>query len=250
MARRLTHAEIEEMLAAYALDAVERDEAAAVEAHLPECPRCAAEVGAHREVAASLAHAGSSAPEGLWDRIAGALEEAPPALDLSRVPRFAPAPRPSYARALTAVIAAAAVVIAALGVQVVRQEQRVDRLTEVTRQRALEQAAASASSDEKAVRVTLRSEDGRTYGEATVLENGTGYLVRHNLPPLGGNRTYQLWGKLSDRNVSLAVLGPSPGVTAFNVYGEVTKVAITDEPAGGAVTPTGPLVAQGFLPDR
>lgn len=64
------HAEFEELLAAYALDAVDGDEATALERHLAVCPRCRQEVAAYRETAAMLAYGGESAPEGVFDRIA------------------------------------------------------------------------------------------------------------------------------------------------------------------------------------
>lgn len=247
MARGMTHAEIQELLGAYALDSVESSEAAQVEAHLVACPRCASEVASHREVAAALAHAGSPAPEGLWDRIAGAIVEPAPALDLSRV---AHPPTRQRARApVVGLIAASAAMIAVLGTVVVRQEQRVDRITVAMKQRALEQAAASANADGRAQRVTLRSDDGSVYAQTAVQENGTSYLVRHNLPPLAEGRTYQLWGSLGTRNVSLGVLGNNPGVVGFNVDGDVTTVAITEEEGGGTVFPSGRPVVRGFLPD-
>ena len=46
--------EIEELLGAYALDAVNAEEATAVEVHLTTCPRCRAELDAYREMAAAL----------------------------------------------------------------------------------------------------------------------------------------------------------------------------------------------------
>jgi hypothetical protein len=84
---RLTgHVELQELLGAYALDAVEPDEAAAIERHLPTCPRCRNELAEHREVAALLGYAGGDAPSGVWDRIIASLEEPPPALMLTRAP--------------------------------------------------------------------------------------------------------------------------------------------------------------------
>jgi anti-sigma factor RsiW len=65
----VTHDEIAELLGAYALDAVDPDEAAVVAAHVAVCPRCAAEVDEHRSTAALLAHQGADAPGALWDRI-------------------------------------------------------------------------------------------------------------------------------------------------------------------------------------
>ncbi|MGH9066934.1 MAG: zf-HC2 domain-containing protein, partial [Acidimicrobiales bacterium] len=91
MTAQLGHAEIESLLGAYALDAVDGSEAEAVELHLQICPRCRAEVAEHRETAALLGHTGAVAPAGLWDRIAGELEEPPPDLALGRLD---PAGRP------------------------------------------------------------------------------------------------------------------------------------------------------------
>ncbi|MGH2872076.1 MAG: zf-HC2 domain-containing protein, partial [Solirubrobacteraceae bacterium] len=54
MGRQLDHHEIEELLGAYALDAVDPDERAAVDSHLAECLRCRAEVDRHRQIAAGL----------------------------------------------------------------------------------------------------------------------------------------------------------------------------------------------------
>ena len=74
----LSHDQIEDLLGAYALDAVEAAEQETVTAHLRTCPRCRAEVEAHREVAGMLGNAGAAAPDGLWDRIAASIEgEAP-----------------------------------------------------------------------------------------------------------------------------------------------------------------------------
>jgi hypothetical protein len=90
--RLIGHAELQELLGAYALDAVDPDEAAAIERHLPDCPRCRNELADHREVAALLGYAGGSAPGGVWDRIIASLEEPPPALRLTRAPIAVPPP--------------------------------------------------------------------------------------------------------------------------------------------------------------
>jgi anti-sigma factor RsiW len=86
MERMTDHEQIQEMLGAYALDAVEPEERDEIERHLADCPRCRAEVAEHREVAGLLGYAGSDAPPGLWDRIVVSLEEPPPALQLTRTP--------------------------------------------------------------------------------------------------------------------------------------------------------------------
>ena len=244
----MNHDEIEELLGAYALDAVDPEEARAVEDHLPGCPRCSSEVAAHREAAAFLAHAGAPAPEGLWQRISDTLEVAPPELDLARVTSLRPRPRGVSARLIGPVTAAAAVLSLVLGVQVVRQEQRLDRMNEAFRQRAaLERVAESALADPTARRVQLKSSDGHTYAEAVLQHDGDGYMLHHNLPALPEHRTYQLWAMVGSKRVSLGVLGPKPDVVAFKVDGRPDGLAVSDEEAGGAATPTRP-VARGSVP--
>jgi anti-sigma factor RsiW len=70
----MPHEEVADLLGVYALDALDPDEAALVEAHLRDCPRCSAEVARHHEVAGLLANSGAEAPAELWDRIADRLE--------------------------------------------------------------------------------------------------------------------------------------------------------------------------------
>ncbi len=67
--------EIEEMLGAYALDALEPDEVVSVERHLRTCVRCSAEVASYHEVTGLLANSGGDAPDALWDKIADRLDE-------------------------------------------------------------------------------------------------------------------------------------------------------------------------------
>ena len=62
MERGLSHAELEELLGAYALDAVDGEERELVELHLLDCPRCRAEVAEHRAVASFLGSAGVLGP--------------------------------------------------------------------------------------------------------------------------------------------------------------------------------------------
>ena len=81
--------ELDELLGAYALDAVSPDEARRIEDYLAINPKAAAEVQEHREVATMLAFTGMDAPEGLWSRIEQELD-AP-----------APVPGPELARVMS-----------------------------------------------------------------------------------------------------------------------------------------------------
>lgn len=247
----LKHHEIEELLGVYALDAVSAEEADLVEAHLRECPRCRAEVADHREVAASLAHVGSTAPPGVWSRIAGSLEEAPPQLDMARVVSMHGRSRRRSIplRAAAAMVAMAAAVIALLGVQVSHLDNRTDQLATALQKQGLDQAVQSAVFDESARKVDLRSEDGITFAKAVLRDNGEAYLVGNNLPKLPDDQTYQLWAVVGDRTVSVGVLGSDPGVSAFKVAGEgVSVLALTAEQAGGVPSSTKDPVVRGLLP--
>jgi hypothetical protein len=243
-----THDEIAEVLGAYALDAVDADEAAAVEDHLASCPRCRDEVAKHREVAASLAYAGANAPDGLWDRIASGLDTGPSAPDLARLYPLKRASRSVSASVVGAVGALAAGLILVLALQVHAQGRDINHLQSALPGVGLETAARSALLDPSAVKVHLQSVNGSVYVDAVKLPDGTGYLVANDLPALAADRTYQLWGQVGDRNVSLGVLGPHPTIVPFRASAPIRALAVTDERSGGVAVSQQPTVAVGFLP--
>jgi len=246
----MTHDDITELLGAYALDAVDADEAVEIEAHLNECPRCAAEVAQHRQVAALLANAGSDASEELWDHIAARLDppgDPPPAavvLDAAlagALPRqLSERRRRAWWSAAGGVGAVAAAVIALLAVQVGRLDNRLGQTPAQTAQAALH--------DPHARLVALRSTSplATTMADVVILPSGTAYVVNHGLPGLAADETYQLWGEEPGRTVSLGLLGNRPTTVPLTL-GQMTSVttfAVTAERAGGVVAPTHTPVAQ------
>jgi anti-sigma factor RsiW len=252
----LTHDQISELLGAYALHAVDPDEAIAVELHLEECPRCRDEVNGHREVAALLGNTGGAAPDGVWDRIAGSLEESPPPMRLSlpdsddaTVVPLASRRRPAASRFIVAAVgAAAAVVIAVLGVQVVSLQDRYDDLQAALEDDAVLSAANLALVDPAATRTDLAAPDGGLTASAVLLPNGTGYLMVHDLPELGEDRTYQLWGQTESGLISLGILGAAPNdVVPFQASDSIDLLAITEEAAGGVVQSANPAVVAGEI---
>ncbi|MEY2433878.1 MAG: hypothetical protein QOC92_3603 [Acidimicrobiaceae bacterium] len=243
MAPQLTHADIQALLGAYALDAVDPDEAAIIDTHLADCPRCRSEVAEHREAATLLSFTGTSAPDAVWSRIAADLEETPPPFSL---PRQLPVRRPPM-RLFAAAAAVAAAVIGVLSLQVVRQDHRIDQLAAISDQRGLDQAAAAAAVAPDARTVRLQSDDGAHIADAVVLPDGHGYLVQARLPALGRDQTYQLWGVIGAQTISLGVLGSNPTITPFKAAGPLTALAITAEHTGGVVAPTTSPIVQGFL---
>jgi anti-sigma-K factor RskA len=249
----MSHDEIADLLGAYALDAVDADERAAVEVHLATCARCRAEVAEHREVASLLAHEGGDAPDGLWSRIAGSLEAPPPELRLQAVPPVRSAlgaeraTRRQVPRWATALLAAAAAVLVVLGVTVVRQGDRIDQLEAAATADPLEVAFQSALDDPSTQLVELSSPDGSVQLRGAVTADGRGLLRAGGLPALADDRTYQLWGATPAGDlVSLGVLGADPGVVAFDATG-FELLAVSEEDLPGVVAPTADPVVAGPL---
>lgn len=237
----MTHDEVAELLGAYALHALDADERALVDDHLATCPHCRSEARDHEQTAALLGNSGGAAPEGLWDRIATSLDEAPPPLRLAVGRR-----RPRRLVTVAAGLAAAAV-IAVLGGLIVHQDHRIDHL-----QSALGSAGPSRDLELALVapgahRASLTSDDGRVVVPAVVLPDGSGYLLAEDMPSLPAGQTYQLWGQTDAGLLSLGVLGSHPGrVVAFHASG-VGALAITAEQAPGVTRSAHSPVVAGRL---
>jgi len=241
----MTHDEIEELLGAYALDALDADERQEVEAHLATCPRCRAEVAAHREVAALLGNAVAAedgvagAPDDLWDRISASLQEEPPAL--------APVVRPSSWRRLTlivplgAVAAALMLTVGLLAAKVVDLSHQVNSLSKV-------QSVLSVLSNPQHRTVRLTSSTASWEADVVVLPDGDGYLINPSMPVLGRSQTFQLWALSNGKVVSIGLLGSQPNDAAIRVEPTMTVLMITAEPLGGTPTPTTPVLVRGNLP--
>lgn len=247
MGRELTHTEVVELLGAYALDALEGDEVLAVERHARQCRACMAEITDHREVAGLLTPGWAKPPAGLWEKIVAALEEVPPPLDLAPVIAMKPgegrtaAPAPPKRRnvgmAIAAMVAVAAVtVVGFLGFRVADDNRRLAQLAVGQAGQEMQRSVNAALAEPRARRVALRSDDGTQTAEAVVLPDGTGYLVRSNLPGLTADKTYQLWALVGTSRISLGVLGTQPRISPFKMDGDVWALAITEEPAGGVET--------------
>jgi anti-sigma-K factor RskA len=241
VARELSVDEVRELLGAYALDAVDPDERAAVEALLARDPRARAEVAEFRETAALLAQGGGEAPTGLWHRIEESLEEPPPPLVL---PVGRPRRRGGRIAAVIGIAAAVAAFVA-LGAKVVDQDRRLDDVASPS----VADLADGASRDPDARTLTLASADGSVQAEVVWLPDGTGYLVDDNLAALPDDKTYQLWAVTGDdpataRTISAGVLGSNPRVTPFQFDGPVQSFLVTQEDAPGvATTQNTPLLA-------
>lgn len=255
-ARRLGHDEAEELLGACALDALEPDEAALVEAHLADCPRCAGEVARHHEVAALLANTGADAPAELWDRIAERLG-APGSTNWERLaarlehpagiedlieegdetrttasPAEPDSPAAVWAhrrrlrrgfatQAATVIATAAAVLAVVFGVQVSHLDNQVAQLQTAANRAGLTYAAQVALVDPTTKQAMLVPAGPPSPGGPSVtvaiIPSGTAYLIPRNLASLPPGQTYQLWGEIGDKMISFGLIGAHPTISAFTV---------------------------------
>lgn len=245
MTPKLSHRDIEELLGAFALDAVDAVEAMVIESHLRDCPRCRAEVTAYRETAALLVEDRLEPPADLWDRLAAGLEEAPPPVDLARFSQARAARRRSAQRWLATAAAVAAVLgIGSFGVQ---QQRQVDKVEAVLSSQEVAVGALAAFNDPSARLATLRSTDGAEQIRAVLLRDGTGYVLADRLPDLTDEETYQLWAMIDGRPVSAGVLGPAPDIARFRASRTTAALAISVERAGGGEQPSRPTRLIGLL---
>lgn len=245
----MTHQELQELLGAYALDAVDVSEARFIEAHLAECPVCRAEVAAHRETAARLAIVGTEAPVQVWDRIAAELSSdagssgSPMPASIVRFPS-----RRRLAVPVAALLGAAAtVLIVLLGVSTLHLQHQMNALRSTADKSGLQQAAAAAVLNPVHKNVQLVSADGLVTAEVVTLPGGQAYLIGSNLPDVGVDRTYQLWGLDDGKAVSLGLLGPHPELVAFRIDKAISRLMVTAEPQGGRPTPDLPILIQGAV---
>lgn len=260
----MTHEEASELLGVYALDAVDGDERSALEAHLSSCPRCRAEFDVLHEVAGAIGTTVERPPEELWSHIASALParrdeaEARPMPQLAPVETLPSAPtsgpfrrastvsaarRRRITRATVGALAAAAAVIAVvLGLSLAHANDRISNLQSAAAKVGTVQSALNTPGNQL---VDLRTASDTQVAQVVMLPNGRGYLVSSSLPTLGAGKTYQLWGVVGGRAISLGVLGSNPRGAAFTMAGSrrPSVFGITAEPAGGSVTPTLPMVA-------
>ena len=246
MDHELSADEVESLLPAYALDAVDDDERDAIEAFLARSPEADDEVAQFRNAAAMLAFAGGAPPEGVWDRIESHMGRTGPRASSADAPvvsidtaRAARASRAPAWRRLAAVAAVAAVLTGAVVWVAVRDDS-----ASTPTAAAVAQQAQQARREPGARTATLVDADGNALATAIVLPDGRGYL-ESSLPSLPSGRTYQLWSVGGPQTVSLGVLGRAPAVIAFAAAPGTTSLAVSDESAGGAVAPTQAPVAVG-----
>jgi Anti-sigma-K factor rskA len=255
MARELTPRELQELLAAHALDAVDGDEREQLERYLAREPEARAALADLREVASLLAHPKGDAPAELWHRIDQSLAAEPPRLvlplELAPARRARPVARRVVAALVAAGLAGLATTVVLLSRDVSRQQDKLAQLGQRLERGDARDAAFAMAADPHARSATLTWRDGHPSVTVVAMPDGRGYLMADDLPRLQRGHTYQLWAMSGDRRnpdlVSTAVLGRDPGVAAFHGPGSAFGFVLTNERSPGVQRARGPVVAAGQL---
>jgi anti-sigma-K factor RskA len=215
--------------AAYAVGALEREEAEEYRRHLDRCTECRDELAAFQRIADALPMAAPRypPPPALRRRLLRAVEAEPRRLETAApVPRrYTPRlPRALGAQAALAAVAGVAIVVALIGAVRLHPGRS-------TGSRVLPARVVSAPGTAQ-LRITA--------GHAQL-------MVRH-LPPPAAGRIYEVWlrrGNQAPAPTNALFSVTAGGAADIGVPGGldgVREILVTQEPAGGSRVPTGPAV--------
>jgi anti-sigma-K factor RskA len=233
----MAEAEVHTLTGAYVCDALGRGERAAFEAHMAQCPECAAEVRELREVTALMAVAAAERPpaslKSELDARIQITRQLPPITD---DPAAVPAARGGRrrTRAAVAVAAALALLAAGLGWRSIDQQRQVNALNSQAAQISQLLAAPDALATRAAVTGggSALVLDSRSRNEAAVTFTGLAGAPR--------GKTYQLWLIAPDgsaRSAGLMQAAQTGPILLDGLAGE-SRIGVTIEPTGGSTQPT------------
>ena len=256
----MTHDDAQELLAVLALNAIDGLERIELEDHVAQCVRCERELDGLRGVSSTLGNVSEPASAELWQRISEHLYDdfdqgnLPPirVLDFPRASvtplesRRAPSTKNTKITAGVFAVAAAALV-GVLSFNLVQANDHVAQLTNALGV-ADRGAVVAALVTPGHVNVTLDSAQ-HTRVASIVLLNGHGYVVSSKMAQLPSAQTYQLWGIIAGKPISIGLMGSKPTNVEFSVASALqpSELAVTVEPAGGSQTPSTPIIASGTV---
>lgn len=233
---------VEPLLGAYALEALDFEERAAVEGHLADCESCRRALEKFQAVATMLMLAPE--PAAPSPRVRARLLSK---IDASRRPRPFSFGRELWPRlGLAAGLAALLLINLALVGQVraLREEQ-----ARIGADLQVDQTALALASYPTTQVVLL---DGEAVGGTLLFEPERRFAVLHmwGLDPLEARQSYQAWLVREDGSrVSAGLFAADPNsiftsavLTSPAPVGQFSSLGVTIEPAGGSAEPTGPRV--------
>ncbi len=263
--------DLDELLGAYAVHALDPDDAARLEAYVAVEPAARAELDRLRDAAAALGAGlemdedppllpwarlraelfgddpdavvlpGSHVASGSGPAANESVIDLRPAAPVVMVDPAPPAVTSLSQRRWRGValraLAAAGAVVAVVGLTVAAVDRRGAP--------SVADLASAAQEQPGSLQGTLTGAGGTA--RVVLGEDGRGYLVDAKLAPLESGRAYQLWSLDSAAPVSLGVLGAAPEAVAFTAAARPRKLAISVEPAQGSVAPSAAPVLIGDL---
>jgi len=215
---------LHDLTAAYALDALEPEDAREYEAHLARCDRCRDELASLSEAAGALAYA-TEAPVPPPELRARILQQA-----RRERPNVVPL-RPRWVAPVAAAAAVAACAAIALGIWAASLSSKLDRRD-------------SALAREQRVAAILAQPDARTiafaHGTLVVGPSGDAALVIDKLRPAAAGRTYEAWISAAGAPKPAGLFGGGEVVTVplERPVHRGASVLVTEERAGGVDAPT------------
>lgn len=230
----MTHADVRELLPAYALNALTPDEVRDVEAHLRTCEECPSELEALRRVAADLGGAVPmvTPPAALRAMILDAVRPRPRLITLPR----------GWALSLGAAAAAVVILLAWIGVTLT---QRLAALDE--RLAAQEQTLALLASPSAKTAIFTGSVPAHVrlvYDPA----RKQGALVVTDLRDPGAALVYQVWLIAGQEPESAGIFRPAPGrptivpIAADFVRYQMVAISVERAPRGALRPTTTPIL--------
>ena len=218
-----------DLTAAYALDALDADEARDYEEHLATCERCRAELAQLSGAAGALAFAVESPapPPELRSRILDAA--------LAERPNVTPLPT-RWIRATAAVAAVAAMAAIGLGIWAVTLSRSLDH--ERSSRQGLEGLLSSPTAS--IVRVS-----GQATGTLLVTRSGNATLIVSKLPAAPKGRIYEAWVIKNNKPVRAGTFPGGGNTVIIPLQQQVPRgavVAVTLEQKPGASAPHGKIL--------
>jgi anti-sigma-K factor RskA len=244
----MTHEQLRESAAAYALGALDDADRVAFEAHLPDCVECRAEVSSYRPVAGLLAHAapGTNPPASLRARV---LRHARPVRASAAARR-----RPGWGAQPAWLAAAACLALAVWSGLSLRSERSRSNtvnaeLAEARAELASRDSVVSALLGPEVHVVSLSEPDRKPAMRVFWNHTRNVFIVTAaNLPAPPAGKAYQLWAiQKGKAPLSMGTFVPGTdgrAATIIPVSASITDAGVIDncgvtlEPLGGSPQPT------------
>jgi anti-sigma-K factor RskA len=244
-----THDAFDELVAAYALGALDGEDLVRLEAHLAEgCAECARVLADYQDALIQSAAALSTAPppqvkRALLARVGGARSVRP-----TRA-RFWPGFRWAASVAVAAGLLAAVVAVFVSARYEGRLGEMAREAAALREQVAHQREALALLQDGLTQVITLAGLSPSPNARARMIWHARegGILVASDLPPAPRGKAYELWAIVGARPVPAGVFTVdaegkgSLRVAALAGAPRVDQFAVTLEPAAGVAAPTGPM---------